>query len=193
MSRGFGRSISPGEAFTNNLGAGAVFGAGAFVVNYIVTYVFVTLDGVETGPVSTWKYVGNILYNAQFVDSKSSGPAGSTTGNALAEPGQSGLTSTIPSFIYQLVPIVVLVVAGVLVAQQAQSRLDTKSGAAAGATLVAGYTVLAILGTFLFKYSISFLGQSTSVAPDLIPAVLLAGIAFPLALGAVGGVLSNEL
>jgi len=192
MSRARRGTTGPQGAFTNNLGIGAAIGAGAFVVNYVLTYVFVAIDGVDTDPIETWKFAGNLLYNAQFVDSEISGGGSSNTENVLSE-ASGDLTSTVPSLVYQAVPIIVLVVAGVLVVKQAQSRLDTGSSAAAGASIVGGYGVLAVLGVFLFEYSYDIFGQSISVAPEMVPAILLAGIAFPLVLGAIGGAIANEL
>jgi len=194
MSRAYRGSVGPQQAFMNNIGVGAGIGAAAFVVNFVLMYVFVAIDGVDTGPIATWKYVGNVLYNAQFVDSEASNSGRTTTSNAISDASSSSdLTSTIPSFVYHIVPIIVLVAAGYIAVQQTQSRLDTGSSAATGATIVGGYAVLAVVGTFLFEYSVSFFGSSTSVAPDLLPAIGLAGVVFPLALGAIGGAIANEL
>ena len=197
MSRAFGRSVGPQEAFTNNVGVGAGLGAAAYVVNYVLIYLFATIDGVDFGESSAWKVVGNFLYNAQFVATEFSGGGTTITvnyvtgssSNEFFDPSEIAVGSTVPSFVYHLVPIVVLVVAGVLVAQQVGSRLDTQSAAAAGATITPGVFVLALVGTFLFDFS----EGSGSAAPELAMGVLLVGIVFPLVLGAVGGPLGHRL
>lgn len=192
MSRMGRRSVSPGEAFQNNLGVGAAIGAGAYVVNYVLMFVFVTIDGADTGD-EGWKTVGNILYNAQFADSEFTvsfgGESRSESFNFLTDAETSSeLASTIPEILYQLAPIVVLVVAGFLVAQQAQAT-DIGSSVAAAASIIAGTFVLSIVGVFLFEASTS----GASVGPELTTGVLLVGIVIPAVGGAIGGVLSDQM
>jgi hypothetical protein len=200
MSRAYRGSVGPQQAFTNNLGVGAGIGAAAFVVNYVVTYLFVVIDGADSGD-EVWKLVGQLLYNAQFVSTEISSGGSSTTYNMLDEvSGSSDLTSTIPAIGYRIVPILVLVLAGIVVVQQASSRLETQSAAAVGASILPGYLVLALLGTFLFEISTTtttnpFSGASTTTtaAPEMVPAIAIVGVALPLVLGAIGGAISNEL
>jgi hypothetical protein len=52
--------------------------------------------------------------------------------------------------------------------------------AVAGAAVAVGYGVLSLLGAFLFATS--------NVSPDPVTSVLLAGVLYPVVLGAVGGV-----
>jgi len=198
MSRARRHSIGPQQAFTNNLSAGAAVGAAAYVVNYVLMYLFVTIDGADAGPFETWNFAGNILYNAQFVSTEYNGGGRIETINFVTESSSNDLLaayidtdigSTIPTLVYHIVPIVVLLVAGVIAAKRMGSRLDTQSAAAAGATVMPGVLVLSVLGIFLFEESDS----GITVAPELAMGVLLVGVVIPLILGAIGGAISNEL
>lgn len=201
MSRVRQRSSSPGDVLKNNLGVGAAIGAGAFVVNYVLMYLFVTIDGLESSE-DSWKLVGQILYNAQFVPSELSSGGQSITmnfvtkssSNAFMEAAvkQSELGSTIPSVVYHIVPILVLLAAGIVAARSAAGQLDTASGAAAGASIAVGTVVLAIVGTFVFEVS-GTSAASGSMAPQLVMGVLLVGIVIPAVAGAIGGAVSAEM
>lgn len=159
---------------------GAIFGAVSFVVGYIITALLVVLaEDVEEDlmQVSGWVY-----YNAQFVDVAGDGGSGSFNFVTDEILGQALLE--LPSIIYHLVPVVVLIGAGFLLAQQA-SAIEAKNGAIAGATLVLGCVVLALLGTVLF--------ETNSTSPKLIPGILVVGILYPAIFGAIGGVLNTQL
>jgi len=113
----------------------------------------------------------------------------SSSNDLLAAYIDTDIGSTIPTLVYHIVPIVVLLVAGVIAAKRMGSRLDTQSAAAAGATVMPGVLVLSVLGIFLFEESDS----GITVAPELAMGVLLVGVVIPLILGAIGGAISNEL
>jgi hypothetical protein len=174
---------------------GLVFGVISYLVGYVITYVLFQVDsdleaGQTLGETSSggFEAVGWLFYNSHFVDVKivagAAGASGSQTRSILSE----GATS-IPSLVYYLVPIAALLLGGSLLGQRIQAT-STEDALIAGATLVAGYLPLTVLGTFLFEASAEqeILGQtaSYSVSPDFVPALLIMGIAFPVILGAVG-------
>lgn len=181
---------------------GALFGAVAYVVGYALTYVLLTVDGeVEPSELgsfltvdlaSGYQVVGWFFYGAHFVSTEltGSGNAGSATigGNVLSET-----TTQIPSVVYYAVPIVLLVAAGyALVTYLDLGDVSTEAAAKSGSALAVGYLPLAIVGTIVFSGSVSQGGQSISMGPDLVTGALLAGIVFPLVLGAAGGALASE-
>lgn len=200
MSRVGRQQRQPGAAFQNNLVTGAVIGTGAYLLNYVLMFVFVTIDGVEQGE-EGWKFVGNILYNAQFVPIEISSGGESITLNFVTgssssqflEAGlsQTNVASTIPSFVYHLAPIVVLTVAGFVAAQQVTGRLDTQSAVAAGLAIVPGTLVTSIVGVLLFESSSSGLMAGTA-GPQLVMGALLVGIVIPAIGGAIGGFLAQN-
>jgi hypothetical protein len=78
---------------------------------------------------------------------------------------------------------VLLLVAGLLLARVAGA--DTPAdGAGAGAGVVVGYLPPALAGAIVFSHG-------GSIAPDLVTAVLLAGVVYPVVLGGVGGALAG--
>jgi hypothetical protein len=192
MSRG---SDSIGDVVQRNLASGALVGAGAYVAGYVLTFLLTVVDGVESGQVAGWKAVGWVFYGAHNVDiqqtvSSDRGSVSQTIG--VFDQGVSELGSTVPQVVYLLVPVGVLLGAGYVAYQRADAgRLETVQVAAVGATVVVGYLVLAVLGAFLFEESGGAFGVDASVGPELATAVVIAGLVYPLVLGAVGAVLAN--
>jgi len=196
MSRARQRSASPGDVLQNNLGIGAAVGAIAFVVNYVLMYLFIEIDGVEGD--QGWEFVGNVLYNAQFVSSEFSGGGTSVTVNYVTGSSSNAffeavleeiaIGDTIPTFVYHLAPILVLVAVGFFVAQQAQA-MDIGSSVAAAVSIVPGTFLLSILGVFLFETESS----GTSGGPELMMGILLVGIVIPVVASAIGGAIADQV
>lgn len=198
------QSASSGGAFDEYpLKEGGLFGAGAFVVGYLFTYVLVVID---TQVLSdgfddiSFEGVGMLFYNAQFVrldggedvtyDSLAQLARLSNSQSILADPTvvETGLLD-FPMLTYTLLVAAVLIGAGYLLSD----RVSTPGSAVADRmqawmTVAVGYLPLAFLGGFLFEESI--LGGSNQVSPDIFAGVLVAGLVFPLVFGAMGGYLS---
>lgn len=168
------------------LAAGAGAGAAAYLLGYLVTYLsqsgsveerlqgynfIIELLGGEG--ITVWQAVGWLFYNAHLVSTRFEGGIGGPRSENFIG-GDGGVT-----VLLYLVPVVLLVAAGALLARY-DGVDDTADGAVAGAAVVAGYFPFALVGAFLFSYE-------GSVAPDIVTAILLAGLLYPLALGAVGG------
>lgn len=191
-------SGSPVESLTSSLPVGAVAGAIAFVVNYVGVYLFLTVDGYSPDNGEMWKSAGRILFQSQFVATEASGSGQSLTYNLVTGDSSNQLmqmfvnetdvTSTIPSAIYHLLPIVVLVAVGFVVYKASGSKGDVASAAAAGASVAVGYLALSLVGYFLFQNSYN----GADYAPELLPALLLAGLAYPLVSGAIGGAIGQQ-
>lgn len=168
------------------LARGAVAGVAAYLGGYLLTYL-VTSGSMEErlsgfnyvstvfggGSVAVWQGVGWQFYNAHFVSTRVTGFGGSRSINFIAESDGGAMV------LLYLVPVALLAAAGLLVARQ-EGAEERSEAAEAGAAVVAGYFPLAVIGRFLFQYD-------GSIAPDLVTAVLLAGVVYPLAFGAVGG------
>lgn len=173
-----------GTAIAQALPLGAASGVAAYLVSYVVLFVFLLIDGGDILQQEAWKAAGWVFYGAHNVSVTFSGFGQSASQNVLAS--LSGLTS-IPVIVYYLVPVVVLIALGYVVASRTLTGSDPVAGAAAGATVVASYLVLAILGSFLFAIGMG----GASASPDLVMSVLLAGLAYPLVFGAVGGAIAG--
>jgi hypothetical protein len=178
------------ETAQNNLKDGAIVGGGAYLATYIVMFVFTAIDGLEsTGEAATWKAVGWVFYGSHMVDLELSALGQTQTFDIFESTSTAqGLTSTIPGIGYKLVPVIVLLIAGYVLYQRAGARLDTGSAAGLGATAAAGYFVLAVVGIFLFEYSAS----GASIAPKMTTGIAIAGLAYPIVLGAIGAVAASE-
>lgn len=168
---------------------GAMFGAAAFVLNYVVIYLFTTIDGLEATADSAWKGVGWVLFGSHMVDIELS-LLGETQSFDIfsGSTGGEGLTSTIPEVVYYLAPVVVLLGAGYVLYQRTDASLNTEAAAGLGATVALGYVVLAAVGTFLFEVS----SGGGSIAPKMTTGIAIAGIAYPVVLGAIGAVAASE-
>lgn len=186
---------------------GAVAGAGAYVVGYLLTYValFVDLEGSSDGMGEIGlEGAGILFYNAQFVRADL---GGGVTRNflwelarnlglpralddpALVDPG----SLTLPTITYTVLVAAVLVAAGFAVARLAsRSGATATGGMEAGMTVVAGYLPLALLGSVLFGLGLLEWAAEPGAAPDVLGTILLAGLTFPLVFGAVGGHLAER-
>lgn len=171
-------------------GVGA--GIAAYVLGYLVTYVlhrssieedisvFNTIVSLFGGdPIPAWQGVGWLFYNAHLVDTVI---GSDQTSNIIAST--DGATFTL----LYAVPIVLLFAGGAALAvfSNPSSPLD---GTITGMQTVLGYFPLAVIGVFVFAYSVA----DTTVQPDLITAVLLAGIVYPLLFGGLGGTVATVL
>lgn len=184
-----GQSSGFVEAAQNHVSEGAGVGAAAFIGNYVLIYILTAIDGLQNlGEIATWKAVGWVFYAAHMVDAEASVMGQTQSFNVFEGTGTQGLTSTIPETVYYLVPVVVLLAAGYVVYQRVGDDLSTEAAAGVGATIAAGYVVLAAIGTFLFKESIG----GASVAPKLTTSIAIAGLAYPIVLGAAGAVAASE-
>jgi len=173
---------------------GGVVGAVAYLVNYVVTFGFLTveLDGDSLGTgIETHEYAGWLLYNAHSVDLDG---VGGGSFNWLEQMYAGTADMTIPKLAYYLLPVVVLAGAGYYLAQNTsvgdgfQTATD---GAKAGATVAVGYAVLAVAGA-MTVFSISSGSGTGSVSPSLTTTVVLMGVAYPVVLGGLGGYLARR-
>lgn len=169
---------------------GAVTGVVAWILGYVFTYLLVATDVEESalnriieffeGESATYELVGWVFYNAHLVDVSYSGLGPfSPPRNFIG--GEDGFTL----LLYVIPPL--LLVAGGLAVARMNGATETNEGAIAGALVVPGYLVLTVVGVFLFEVTVG----GASGAPDLIPAVFIAGLVYPVVFGAIGGVIAS--
>lgn len=166
----------------------AVAGLAAWLLSYVFTYLIVSTE-IESSPLNrlveffegesaTYELVGWVFYNAHLVDVSYTGLG------PLAPPGNFVGGDGFTPLLY-VVPPALLIVAGVAIGRYT-GVTEPNAGALAGALITPGYLVLSIVGTFLFTVEVG----GASGAPDLVPAVLVAGVIYPVVFGAVGGVIA---
>ncbi len=180
------------DSLGKTLGVGAAAGALSYVVGYLVTYLWqassvqerlesynAIVEFLGGDPIPAWQAVGWLFYNAHGV---------AFTYPALGE-GQASrnlIADGSAAMLLYLVPAVVLVLAGFVLARYANAD-DASTGAKRGAAVAAGYVVLAVVGLFVFEYT----AGGSAIHPEYVPGVLLAGVVYPAVFGAVGGVLGS--
>lgn len=96
-----------------------------------------------------------------------------------------------PASELQVVPPLLLVAAGFLVAWR-RPQTSLGGAASAGATVVAGYLPGIVVVTYVSTFEVVLLGEVVlfEVSPALGRAILLAGVAYPVFFGGLGGVLA---
>jgi len=178
------------------LRSAAVAGVVSFVLGYVVTAVVKIGDvaGVLQHPLvdlsnlstpADWQLLGWFFlagHNATVTVAGTVG--GSTTTSALA--------IDVPTWLL-LLPVGLLFVAGFAVARYEEVRAPGR-GAMAGAAVALSYVVCVGLLAVLSTWTVSQGGDaSLQIAPDLLQALAVAGVAYPLVFGGVGGALGAVL
>lgn len=178
---------------------GAIFGVASFIIGYIITLIIVALGESDDISENLIEASGWLYYNAQFANLQVTAQAGSgsrsSSFNYLTDStlfSESINAVSVPAVVYHLIPILVLVGAGVAVANYVGAR-ELSDGAVAGATLALGTVLPALLGTIIFSVENSIFGLTVSQSPALVPGVLLVGLLYPAVFGAIGGVISTQL
>ncbi len=174
------------------LGFGALSGAVSYLTSYLLTYLWKApavadaLQGINiiatflgADAIPTWRGVGWLFYNAHFVRTRVPGPGGPSFVDFLA--------STDQGWVLMVAVPIVLILAGAGVAYRNDAIVAGRA-AIHGAAVGVGYLPLAAAGTLLFAQQIADTGAQ--IAPDLLPAVLLAGLVYPILFGGIGGTLS---
>lgn len=174
---------------------GAIAGAAAWIVGYVLTALLVLarIEETELGEISDTvgdsgsgtDFIGWVFFNSHFVDTVLEGDVlgfgGSSTVSFI---GGDGFTPLL-----YLVPVALLISSGLAVGRS-QGVTEIPNGAVAGALVVAPYLVLSAIGAVLFRVSTEAFGVSFSGQPELLSAILLAGIVFPAIFGAIGGMIA---
>jgi hypothetical protein len=154
--------------------AGAIAGAVAWVVGLgLSTFGASFVFGSDTLSSSAF-----FFYNAHLVPLSNVGGVTTASGNAVLE------MMSAYGYAAALLPALLLVLAGSVLAWRS-SATSASDAALAGATVTAGYVVLSVVGAVAFTGS--FFGGV--YRPNILFAVLLAGVLFPVAFGALGGLL----
>lgn len=180
-----------------------VGGIGYGVVSYVLGLVltFVLALGAIGGEVPADTYasdagpygLGWLFYSIHNVDIVISVAGRTETVNFLEQAYATPVDPGIPKIAFYLLPLVVLFVAGLLLAIRApyDSVPSGIDGAKAGASVAVGYLVMTVLGAVVvFSVSPDSATQSGSIQPQLGSAVIVMGLLYPIAAGGLGGYLA---
>lgn len=131
---------------------------------------------VQSEPVGSWRVVGWIFYGLHGVDTRLLEGVGSVEASVTVAPA-----AVAPDVLYMM-PVLALIGAGFLAADF--TGVDgPRAGMVVGGTVTVGYAFATAVGLLVFSYQ--------GIGPTPIPAIGLAGIAYPLLLGTMGGALQS--
>lgn len=176
---------------TSSIAASAGLGVLAAAIGYLVTYVLIRGEVAERLDwVAEWKGVAWFYYEAHMVDIVGSGQLGDRTESGtfsfIAES-----TSTSADLLYVIPPIVLLLAGGALAYHWGVR--DLGEAVVVGAPVTIGYAFVMAIGAVVSEDSGEIFVLSTSASPDLVQAVLLGGILYPVVFATAGAVVTALL
>lgn len=176
---------------------GLIYGVIAFVVVAVGTNLLffqrlsqrsveppLPFDTSSLQPQELVSLLGWVVYNAHTIAIEpASARASSEISINFVRPVYVGDT-----LLFHVLPAVVLVLAGAVVTRRARGVSGTSpAGAVAGASVTVGYLAAVVAGTFVFGQTVA--GASWEV--PLVQSALVAGLAYPVVAGALGGFLGG--
>lgn len=183
------QSVSRASSVAASAGLGVV----AALLGYLVTFLFAASEvrSAFGDDVAGWKGVAWYFYNAHLVEIEATGDVagfgGTTTVDFIAQSDTARVT-----LLYAVPPLVLLGI-GALLAYHFDAR-DLGEAVVVGAPVTLGYVVVLAVGAVVSEASTEseFFGiqASGSMAPELLPAILLGGLLFPLVFATTGAVLA---
>lgn len=181
-----------------SIAAGALAGVAATLFGYLSTGLVVSTEVERTfESIPAWKAVGWYFYNAHFVDlavegSVSIGGVGGSGTQNLVVEADEGLVQ----WLY-LAPPVGITLAGGALSRWIGGADGPVSGAARGALVIVGYLPLIAVGALGTAHSVEeeflFVKASGTIEPQLLPAILIAGVLYPIVFGQLGGALAATI
>jgi len=186
-------SREPPVSRRSSVAASAGFGVFAAVIGYLLTYLLVASQVREAvgDTVAEWKAVAWFFYEAHMVDVEVSGQIGSFAGmSTLDLIAQSDAASA--TLLYVVPPLVLLAAGAVLAVRW--NVTDLGAAVVVGAPVAIGYAVVTGLGAVVTESTTeaSALGieASSSIAPALLPAIVLGGVLYPLVFATAGAAIA---
>ncbi|QCW01984.1 hypothetical protein [Natrinema pallidum] len=174
----------------SSVAASAGLGVFAAAIGYLVTYLLVGSDVRELfgEDVARWKGVAWYFYEAHMVDIEASSQVGSFSGtqvlDLIAESGAD--------LLYVVPPLVLLAVGALLAVRW--SVTDLGDAVIAGAPVTIGYAAVIGLGAIVAEStaeaSVFGIEATSSIAPALVPAIVLGGVLYPLVFATTGAAIA---
>lgn len=169
--------------------AGAVAGAVAWLIGYAVTYLAaadrveervgglnIGVDFLGGAPLPPWKAVTWLYVNAHFAEVRVRGMGASRTFDLLATAGGEA------ELLYLLPPLMLLGAGAAAAVAGGAGTLE--AGAVGGAATTAGYLLATVVGGLASNHGF---GGGIAVDVPVVPALVLAGVVYPLVFGTAGG------
>jgi hypothetical protein len=175
---------------------GGIYGATTYLVSFIFAATFFYLDHLGTqlqySDASTSESIAlitTIFHNGHLIRSQLSDP-----GAGLTDAPLCGSLRCVEFFgteqgmlltpVYYAIPPIVLLGMGALVVYVTEPQ-DRLTAVASGAALAVGYVVAMLALILVFRFGVGF-----NIDPVM---AVVAGIAYPVVFGGIGGLVGNEL
>jgi len=181
---------------------GVALGAAAFVAGCLFA-ALASHGDVVASSTPAWKEAGWYFYSAHFVDLTTSVDAGAIADSVPVDVGtRTSSTNLVDAAdstlgLPYLVPPTLLAAGGGLLTRSLNTTGDAAHATKTGALVIAGYLPLVLVGVFLLEHitTTALFGTeiSTRYAVAPAPALLLAGIIYPLLFGGLGGAAASAL
>jgi hypothetical protein len=197
MSSNDGSIGAPVSISARSIALGAIVGVVAYLFGYLLSGVIAASQASQSlaETVPAWKTVGWYFYNGHFVDLTNTVRLGSVRGTGAGSLIEGSDSSTLQ--LLYVVPPIVVALGGAALSRWLDGGVDVTSGAVRGSLVVVGYLPLAAIGAVVTAHtveaSVVFVDVSGSIEPQLVPAIVLAGVLYPIAFGAVGGAIGSQL
>ncbi|AGB14814.1 hypothetical protein Halru_0162 [Halovivax ruber XH-70] len=188
-------SRTAGSTDGGRIAASAGVGVLVAAIGYLLTTLLIRDEVKENlENFAEWKGTAWYYFNAHFVELERSGSVGGISGtdtiNLISESGSANAD------LLYVIPPVVLLFAGALLAYRLDVR-DLGGAVVTGAPVALGYSVVMSLGALVTESSsqgaVFGVEWGGSMAPVLLPAVVLAGILYPLVFATAGAVITSAL
>ena len=146
----------------------------------------------DEGPHEQLSDWAGLYYNGHFAELETEQGGETESFDIYSEADSEEME--LPSIAFRLPPIIVLIGGGYVLASRTQRRVGERPDPiVAGASIVVGYGLVAVLGIVLFSYSVTgAFGSEAQIAPAAGDAILLPGLIYPLLFGAIGGFLAGR-
>ena len=182
---------------------GALHGAGAWILGYVVTVALSRFDDFGVANEFLFRGPGWIFYAMHHVQIQVRGTLYGSSAHSTIPIFGSPLSlgargTTVPQLVYFLLPVVILLGAGYRLAKTTHERdLSVTAAVRLGTTMVPGYLVMMLGGLSLFVADSSQPaipgGESATliIAPAFVPSLLQGGLLYPLAFGVLGALIAR--
>ncbi|AGB30157.1 hypothetical protein C488_19882 [Natrinema pellirubrum DSM 15624] len=186
----------PAVSSRSSIAASAGVGVLTAAISYLVTYLLI---GNEVGErfgdrVAEWKGVAWYFYEAHMVDIEASGQLGSISGTGTLD--LIAETGGVADLLYVIVPFALIVAGAGLAVRLGASELG--DAITIGIPVMIGYSAVLSVGAVAAESTGGVsVGEieliSGTIAPALVPAVLLGGVIYPLVFATLGAAIATIL
>ncbi len=179
----------------SSIAASAGVGVLTAAIGYLVTYLLIGSEVRERfgDGVAEWKGVAWYFYEAHMVDVEASGQVGSIGGTGTLD--LIAETGGVADLLYLVPPLALFAAGGFLVVRLGATKLG--DAMAVGVSVMLGYSTVVSLGAVAAESAAEAsafgIEATRTIAPALVPAVVLGGVIYPLVFATLGAAIATVL